>query len=404
MSAEVNYTCNTCGLNFGAGDYQREHMKTDWHRYNLKRRVAELPPIPAEVFSQKMQQIQQQQAAPAPSRKQVTKKDLKRQEKEAKRNEQMQNGVAKLNLGRSESRSSLSSVGFSAGEPARDFATSSEVSTDISDSEVDTRSETESEASRHGSTSKADDVDRLLKEKLKSYVQMPPNICFMDGHESATALDNFKYMYSKYGLVVPEEEHVADWEGLMGYYNEKVGLGNCCLTCPYMGRSLAAARAHMLDKQHVKIPWDTDEEREEIIDFYDYSDSEDEGWEDVDGDDADVEDVEDDSTDTGSMAASRAHVNTAFVDGYELILGDSGRSAGHRSLNRYFKQRAMQPLEKPGRKAVKMIDYRSPGVTERSADKMVKAAWKEQKKAREQFSRGRRHQNFQQHFRDPLLQ
>jgi hypothetical protein len=27
---------------------QREHYKTDWHRYNLKRKVVDLPPVTAE--------------------------------------------------------------------------------------------------------------------------------------------------------------------------------------------------------------------------------------------------------------------------------------------------------------------------------------------------------------------
>lgn len=44
------FTCITCRVGFKDGELQRLHYKTDWHRYNLKRKVAELPPVTAEDF------------------------------------------------------------------------------------------------------------------------------------------------------------------------------------------------------------------------------------------------------------------------------------------------------------------------------------------------------------------
>jgi len=61
-------TCINCGVRFvakladGAIDYQRakeehkEHFKSDWHRYNLKRKILELSPITAEAFAEKVLQ------------------------------------------------------------------------------------------------------------------------------------------------------------------------------------------------------------------------------------------------------------------------------------------------------------------------------------------------------------
>ena len=37
-----------------AAELQKAHYKTDWHRYNLKRRVADLPPVSAENFQQRV--------------------------------------------------------------------------------------------------------------------------------------------------------------------------------------------------------------------------------------------------------------------------------------------------------------------------------------------------------------
>jgi hypothetical protein len=63
MSSPSVYTCITCHVAFHNGDLQRSHYKSDWHRYNLKRKVADLGPITAVEFAEKVEVIQQQQRA-----------------------------------------------------------------------------------------------------------------------------------------------------------------------------------------------------------------------------------------------------------------------------------------------------------------------------------------------------
>lgn len=48
------FTCNSCQIQFSLSEDQRNHMKGEWHRYNLKRRVAQLPPIDEELFTSKV--------------------------------------------------------------------------------------------------------------------------------------------------------------------------------------------------------------------------------------------------------------------------------------------------------------------------------------------------------------
>lgn len=45
-----SFTCITCQVMFKNADLQREHYKLDWHRYNLKRKVASIPPVTYEEF------------------------------------------------------------------------------------------------------------------------------------------------------------------------------------------------------------------------------------------------------------------------------------------------------------------------------------------------------------------
>ena len=42
--------CGACAVSFDGADAHREHHRTEWHRYNLKRKVLSLAPAPLEFF------------------------------------------------------------------------------------------------------------------------------------------------------------------------------------------------------------------------------------------------------------------------------------------------------------------------------------------------------------------
>jgi pre-60S factor REI1 len=45
-------TCLTCGIRLPSLETQQQHHKSDWHTYNLKRKMVYLPPVASEVFAQ----------------------------------------------------------------------------------------------------------------------------------------------------------------------------------------------------------------------------------------------------------------------------------------------------------------------------------------------------------------
>ncbi|XP_020035199.1 cytoplasmic 60S subunit biogenesis factor ZNF622 [Castor canadensis] len=50
----ATYTCITCRVAFRDAEMQRAHYKTDWHRYNLRRKVANMAPVTAEGFQERV--------------------------------------------------------------------------------------------------------------------------------------------------------------------------------------------------------------------------------------------------------------------------------------------------------------------------------------------------------------
>jgi len=52
---DVLFTCVTCHVAFRSAEAQRVHFQTEWHTYNLKRKVANLNPISRADFDSKVQ-------------------------------------------------------------------------------------------------------------------------------------------------------------------------------------------------------------------------------------------------------------------------------------------------------------------------------------------------------------
>lgn len=54
MATAHPFSCLTCQLAFISSAGQRAHYATDLHRYNAKRKVANLAPVTAELFNDKI--------------------------------------------------------------------------------------------------------------------------------------------------------------------------------------------------------------------------------------------------------------------------------------------------------------------------------------------------------------
>lgn len=50
-------TCICCRQTFVSPQEQRSHYQSDFHRFNLKRKVVDLPPVSLELFEQKVNEI-----------------------------------------------------------------------------------------------------------------------------------------------------------------------------------------------------------------------------------------------------------------------------------------------------------------------------------------------------------
>ncbi|KAH7396786.1 C2H2 type zinc-finger-domain-containing protein [Phaeosphaeria sp. MPI-PUGE-AT-0046c] len=425
------FTCNTCQVAFRSSDLQRAHMQTDWHRYNLKRRVASLPPLSSEIFTEKV--LANKATAAASAAKASFEKSCTICQKtyfsENAYNNHLNSQKHRTNLmkaGRgaqvddaaSVSGSMISSA-FSLGESMAESEVTvngdvekefSEVVDGIKNANLDSEpphplSPTDTDASA------ADDDESSVATSAK-VPSDPLQDCLFCNYKSPTFALNLNHMGRFHGMFVPEKEFLAEPENLIKYLHDKIHVNHECLKCHKIVHTGAGIQTHMRDRGHCMIAFESDEELVEVGQFYDFRSSYPDAAE-FDGMEQDAEDSDDSAstqggvklgarretvTTTGDNAAmssneddagwetdstvssvptdeitavpidrthrhkslnkskhhnhadprphraadgfhSHAHggPNAVYHDDYELHL-PSGRTAGHRSLNKYYRQ------------------------------------------------------------------
>ncbi|GAB4817284.1 hypothetical protein N2152v2_004330 [Parachlorella kessleri] len=168
---------------------------------------------------------------------------------------------------------------------------------------------------------------------------------------------NLEYMFKKFGFYFPDAEYLVDPEGLLKYLGAKLQYGHVPLyesgdnPNAKQFASLHAVQRHMVDTNQCKMQPAYEEDEEEYADFYDYS----------------AMDV-DSGAGAGALIVSPEDAGGASAT-YELVLAGPGAGAdgpgggtrilGSREFARYYRQR---PRLSDGRQSVQratvLAEYR----------------------------------------------
>lgn len=321
-------------------------MKSDWHRYNLKRRVASLPPISSEVFTEKVLQARAATSAEADKAgfQQVCDVCQKSyfSENSYRNHIASQKHKAKLHAlqrkgsvaDHDESGSVMSST-FSLGEPLPQ-----EVDSDAEDGFTDVvydikkanlndvtrpspvRRPFNPHPSAEGQHQRQHPISDVSGETKSSTATPVPNLtlksCLFCNYDSPTVALSVVHMERIHGMFIPEKQYLVNLDGLIKSLQERIQELCECLYCGKMKNNSFAVQTHMRDKGHCKIPYTTEEEQLEIGEFYDfrstYSDGE---------DDSEDESVGADEQGGAKLGAKRL-TKAVGEDGNEIMEDDEG--------------------------------------------------------------------------------
>jgi len=331
------FTCITCRVSFADSDIQRRHYKTDWHRYNLKRKVAEMPPVTAEVFQQKVlaqkAEVEAQQQSKTKSlhcqlcNKTFSSENAYSNHLSSKKHKDVEANKAK------KQGSLITESQFS-----NNFRRKDSKETDPQNTEYEN-----AESLSHNGDDDDDEDDDIEEDTLEV------TDCLFCPHHSVSLEENLKHMTRSHSFFIPDLEYVVDLKGLVMYLCEKVGMGNMCLYCNDKGKSffsLEAVQSHMVDKGHTKMNYEGDAVLE-YADFYDFSSS--------------YPDYNPDEENEGDEIQGRDSTLAVNEQTLELCL-PSGAKIGHRNMRHIYKQN-LPPERSHHSKVIQsiMADYKALG-------------------------------------------
>ncbi|KAJ2962913.1 hypothetical protein NQZ79_g1984 [Umbelopsis isabellina] len=291
------YTCLACQVAFQTSEKQRNHYRTDWHKYNLKRKVAELAPINAEQFAQKV--LAQQ----ARGREEEERLDL----------------VYDCILCQKTYRSEQAFTNHVQSKKHKELEQKAELLQDLPKEMLT--------ASKGRLLEDYDDEsmsDNFSHASRLEVIEEPDKDCLFCIHHSNDIDGNLRHMKANHGFFLPDPEFLKDASGLLHHLTNKLVQEHMCLYCNGRGkayRSLEAVRAHMIDRGHCKVAFETLGDLEDLIDYYNY----------------DLSVIE------NAMEVDQAKGNSSELVETELVL-PSGTRIGHRDFNVYYRQ-SLRPLD-----------------------------------------------------------
>ena len=279
-------------------DFHREHYKSEWHRYNLKRKIASLSPISLEDF----EKIEAQHKQNVPMVK-----TTKEHYCECCRKSFSSDAALDQHVRTKKHLELMKMVNHRFVEEVSSGSKNIEkLMENVSINEVDDDGDSDWE-----SATSEDEIDESIDNQT----------CLFCNTKQSSLDENVKHMSIAHSFFIPDAEYLCDLEGLITYLGEKVGLGKRCLWCCDTGKSfrhVSAVQRHMLDKGHCKMRHEAGENLLEYAEYYDYTSSY------PDGEQAEVDQ---------EVELNELEVN----DELQLIL-PSGAVVGHRSLTKFYKQ------------------------------------------------------------------
>ncbi|KAL8743808.1 MAG: hypothetical protein Q9190_003871 [Brigantiaea leucoxantha] len=336
------------------------------HRYNLKRRVASLPPLSSEVFAEKV--LTSQAKSSADAAKAAFEKPCTACQKTYYSENAYQN-----HLGSQKHRLRVAAFQSGDGQVSKDIDAGSVVSSTISLGEpinvppasIDPEAEAEFAQVVDGvKGTRLDDREPVSRRPTRPHhsanedrpahplstkntqtgetlsaaqpgstpaPKVPLNRCLFCNYDSPAFKLGVLHMTKHHGLFIPEQPYLVDLEGLISFLYSKIAETHECLYCHKIKGSMEGIQTHMRDKGHCMIAFTSEEEMIEVGQFYDfrssYSDSEPE----IESDKADNNATED-ATDGGVKLSSRRYrcLKTVISDanGDQVMQDDAEENAG----------------------------------------------------------------------------
>mmetsp|Transcript_11229 Transcript_11229/g.30624 ORF Transcript_11229/g.30624 Transcript_11229/m.30624 type:complete len:495 (-) Transcript_11229:426-1910(-) len=447
QGVQGSLSCSTAG---GVPIQDRQqlvsHLQSDLHKYNLKRKIANLPPVTKEWFEARKAQLASMQAQGAQAAVPpgcvrlwvcpLTKKVFKTEHtyQAHTRSRKYQDVLKKAGLEQppapiishktiadtaekqqqqQQQQRQQGAPGFKVVMPSgglplkKEDASPAQAGQQGKAEKEDGSGEDDDDDGASGwetaSDNEEDDVVGPLphgqpappegSEAAEDWEEWDVKRSLFDNHVSKSFEANLEYMWKNFGFYLPDAQYLKDPEGLIKYLGAKIQYGRVPIytrgddSNAKQFRSLHAVQRHMVDSGRCKMAYEDNED--EYSDFYEYE-----------GEDESSQGEAAASTSRELIASGNKDVPAAELvsGGYELYLPSSsgqghggGKIIGSRDLARYYRQNPRPVDERRSVQVNTMLaKYRSLGIALKDEARSMEAK-KAKSKSNKTFKYEARH-------------
>ncbi|CAD5319393.1 unnamed protein product [Arabidopsis thaliana] len=306
--------CNSCNKDFEDDAEQKFHYKSEWHRYNLKRKIAGVPGVTEALFEARQAAIAQEKVKAVEAPMLYSCGICNKGYRSSKAHEQhlkSKSHVLKASTSTGEEdKAIIKQLPPRRVEKNNTAQLKGSIEEEESEESEDEWIEVDSDEDLDAEMNEDGEEEDMDEDGIE--FELDPACCLMCDKKHKTIEKCMVHMHKFHGFFIPDIEYLKDPKGL------------------------EAVRKHMDAKGHCKVHYGDggDEEDAELEEFYDYSSSY------VNGDE-------------NQMVVSGESVNTVeLFGGSELVITKrtdnkvTSRTLGSREFMRYYKQKPAPSSQK----------------------------------------------------------
>ncbi|KAI4840681.1 zinc finger protein [Plasmodium brasilianum] len=222
------YNCYTCNIQIYNYSFFRYHFKSEWHKYNLKRKLLNLNAVNELAFNEKVQILKKSEEGKGKGKgKEQEGNNLNTSKKHSNSNYKKKKG--KKNNGEDYNHKKVNN------------------------------SNSNRNSNNEGSSYDIQKVKYATKEEVllnRNVKYDNPLVCFFDNRIFNTIDENIKHMNDNYTFYIPDQKYVTDIEKVLLTIGKKIYEENKCIYCFRYSKCVKSLQSHMICKSHTKVHTD----------------------------------------------------------------------------------------------------------------------------------------------------
>mmetsp|Transcript_2460 Transcript_2460/g.6876 ORF Transcript_2460/g.6876 Transcript_2460/m.6876 type:complete len:427 (+) Transcript_2460:101-1381(+) len=267
--------CISCRVIFNELEELKDHFRSELHRFNLKRKVLNLPPVTQQVFDKKiaaeaakLQETDKTEFYCKGCKKSLGSRNTYEQHLRSKAHERKE--------AKNRKRQEANNV-REKGEPGMgeggEMVNQDEMQSDEKDKGKCCAQEEDAPSGDDATTPTTLSTSPAADGAEKSTPTHSVKECVFCNHRSRSLEKNVSHMAAEHGLFIPDVEYLVDVQGFVQYLIERITELNVCLYCrPFRQfSSTNAVQDHMRSVGHCKLRYEEDVDQAEVEEFYDFS-------------------------------------------------------------------------------------------------------------------------------------